>query len=142
MSLDNLVPTGESMLEFGEVYLRAIELSWRDPQFKADLLKDPMSALEHYFHYTSPWNFIFNVEEAKAGQDCRTDKQKENGHEPIICGWYPSTTLTDTDGCGGEWRLPLDKMSFGLPTAPPAYQQAVALALYNDAGPAYLFTCC
>lgn len=129
MTLNNEVPTEQAMLEFSEVYLRAIELSWRDAEFKKQLLKDPMYALEHYFHYTSPWNFIFKVEEILDGGP---SSSAENSDQTAY-GW---------DQQKGKWKLPPNKMSFGLPMAPEVSQQAVALALYNDAGPAYLFTCC
>ena len=51
MALDNAVPSFESMLEFQEVYLRAIALSWEDAEFKGALLKNPLEALGRYFHY-------------------------------------------------------------------------------------------
>jgi ribosomally synthesized peptide (two-chain TOMM family) len=126
MSRNNAVPSEQSMLEFSEVYLRAIELSWRDEEFKRALLEDPMYALEHYFHFNSPWSFRLLVESP--------DKDPEGQQY----GWKAEAN----DG-QGAWHLPKNGTSFGLPQAPDdPKEHAVALALYNDAGPMYLFSCC
>jgi len=119
MSNNNAVPSEASLLEFSEVVLRAIELSWRDAEFKAQLLENPLSAMEHYFHYKCEWNFDLQMKEV-------TDIGQY--------GW---------DNKSRAWNLPKDTISFGLPAAPKEIKQhAVALAMYNDAGPMYLFTCC
>lgn len=131
MSNNNAVPTEDSMIEFSEVILRAIELSWRDDEFKNLFIKKPMYALEHYFHYKSTWNFQMKVKPAELGEDCRRDVAKGS---PVPCRW---------DEKSGKWHLPQSLISFGLPRAPAEIKDhAVALALYNDAGPMYLFTCC
>ena len=117
MSTNNAVPTQESMLEFQEVYLRAIALSWEDPKFKAALLKDPNDALARYFDYQCPWIINLKVAEAPAGS-----------------GWNPATQ---------RWTLPQNAMTFGVPQRPSKLEEeTIALAAYNDAGPSYLFTCC
>lgn len=117
MPRDNRLPSYESMLEFQEVYLRAVALSWKDPAFKAHLLRDPTMALELYFAYRCPWNVQLKVREATGpGQ-----------------GW---------DKAKKAWNLPRIKTTFGLPKAPKVEEQLVAFAAYNDAGPTYLFTCC
>jgi ribosomally synthesized peptide (two-chain TOMM family) len=117
MALNNAVPSFESMLEFQEVYLRAIAFSWEDAEFKGALLKNPLEALGRYFHYTCPWLIDLKVVEAPEG-----------------AGW---------DAGKQSWSLPNNVMSFGVPVRPSAgSEEAIALAAYNDAGPAYLFTCC
>lgn len=117
MPRDNRLPDYESMLEFQEVYLRAVALSWTDLEFKNAFLKDPTQALENYFAYRCPWNVVLKVSEPQQpGQ-----------------GWDPAIK---------RWNLPRIKTSIGLPKAPAVSEQLVAFAAYNDAGPTYLFTCC
>ncbi|MFL9874887.1 BMA_0021/BMA_0022 family TOMM bacteriocin [Paraburkholderia megapolitana] len=117
MALNNTVPTLESMLEFQEVYLRAIALSWQDAEFRTALLANPTDALGRYFDYQCPW--LLDLRVTAAGPEF---------------GWNPATQ---------RWRLPQNAMTFGVPARPqPAVEEAVALSVYNDAGPSYLFTCC
>lgn len=117
MALNNAVPTLESMLEFQEVYLRAIALSWKDEVFKEALLSDPFDALGRYFDYQCPWLLDLKIEEPGPGY-----------------GW---------DEAKQRWHLPKNTMTFGVPERPqPASEESVALSVYNDAGPSYLFTCC
>jgi ribosomally synthesized peptide (two-chain TOMM family) len=117
MALNNAVPTLESMLEFQEVYLRAIALSWKDPEFKSALLSDPFDALGRYFDYQCPW--LLELKIADPGPDFKWDPAKQ------------------------RWTLPLNSMTFGVPTRPaPSNEEGIALAAYNDAGSSYLFTCC
>ncbi|KVC98409.1 hypothetical protein WI78_12530 [Burkholderia ubonensis] len=122
MAKNNASPTLESMLEFQKVYLRAIALSWRDPEFKKDLLKNPFDALAKHFGYQSPW--IIDLEIVEPESDY---------------GWK-----SGGEGSGeGKWHLPLNTMWVGIPEKPaPLSEEAVALAAYCDAGPSYLFTCC
>ena len=61
MAIDNRLPSYESFLEFQEVYLRAIALSWKDERFRDLLLEDAGKALQEYFGYKSPWNININV---------------------------------------------------------------------------------
>ena len=75
MALNNAVPSFESMLEFQEVYLRAIALSWEDAEFKGALLKNPLEALGRYFHYTCPWLIDLKVVEAPEGAGWDAGKQ-------------------------------------------------------------------
>jgi ribosomally synthesized peptide (two-chain TOMM family) len=117
MPLNNEIPSYESLLEFQEVYLRAIALSWRDEGFKHSLLEDPARAMEMYFGYKLPWTLKLKVRSPDA-QEALWDAKEM------------------------KWQLPLNSMSFGVPSAPDFEEQAVALATYNDAGPTYLFTCC
>ena len=117
MPRDNRLPSYESMLEFQEVYLRAVALSWKDPAFRQALLHNPEQALADYFAYRCPWNVVLKVREASG------DGQ----------GW---------DKEARRWKLPPVRTTFGLPAAPAIDEQLVAFAAYNDAGPTYLFTCC
>jgi ribosomally synthesized peptide (two-chain TOMM family) len=116
MPRNNELPSYESLLEYQEVYLRAVALAWSDPTFKQDFLTDPRTAMENYFGYSCPWNVTIKVSEPPAN----------NGF-----GWN-----------GKKWRLPRIKATFGLPIAPTIEEQPIAFAAYNDAGPTYLFTCC
>ena len=118
MPRNNEIPAYETLLEFQEVYLRAVALAWCDDVFKALLLRDAKSALANYFGYECPWNVDLQVQEP-AGDGV---------------GWDPR---------GKRWTLPRMQTSFGLPSRPAAFEeQLVAFAAYNDAGPTYLFTCC
>jgi ribosomally synthesized peptide (two-chain TOMM family) len=119
MAMDNAIPSYESMLELQEVYLRAIALSWRDPEFKRALLADAADALARYFDYRSPWLIDLKVKEP----------EPSSGY-----GWNCTTK---------KWKLPPPTLTFGIPTQPvDTIEEPIALAAYNDAGPAYLFTCC
>jgi ribosomally synthesized peptide (two-chain TOMM family) len=118
MPRNNEIPSYESLLEFQEVYLRAVALAWVDDEFKSLLLRDARSALADYLGYECPWNVDLRVA------------------EPIgpNVGWDPRNKT---------WTLPRMLTSFGLPNKPEAFEeQLVAFAAYNDAGPSYLFTCC
>jgi ribosomally synthesized peptide (two-chain TOMM family) len=117
MPRDNRLPSYDSLLEFQEVYLRAVALSWKDAEFKQALLDDPAQALADYFAYRCPWNLTLKVKEPDAAP----------------YGWHAKIK---------RWDLPPVKSSFGLPKAPQPDEQLVAFAAYNDAGPTYLFTCC
>ncbi|MBC7860140.1 MAG: hypothetical protein H7Z39_15500 [Burkholderiaceae bacterium] len=116
MSFTNNLPSYESLLEFQEVYLRAIALSWRDEEFKKALEDDALLALQHYFAYKCPWNINLNV--VAPGPRDGWDKQAK------------------------KWNLPKNSMTFGVPLKPEADEECIALAAYNDAGPTYLFSCC
>jgi ribosomally synthesized peptide (two-chain TOMM family) len=119
MSFTNKIPSFESLLEFQEVYLRAIALSWRDDKFKRRLIEDPLLALQHYFAYKCPWNIKLEIRELGP----------ESGY-----GWNKSEQ---------KWNLPKNGMTFGVPVKPDSIgEEAIALAAYNDAGPTYLFSCC
>lgn len=117
MPRDNRLPSYESLLEFQEVYLRAVALAWSDDEFKSALLSDANTALQNYFGYVCPWNLDLKVKEPTGADH----------------GWDQSRKA---------WNLPPVRASFGLPIAPKLEEQAVAFAAYNDAGPTHLFTCC
>lgn len=117
MPRNNELPSYESLLEFQEVYLRAVALSWSDKAFKKNFLEDPAGSLQNYFGYSVPWNVDLKVVEPQGPE----------------FGWNPQSK---------SWTLPRMKATFGLPIAPKIEEQLVAFAAYNDAGPTYLFTCC
>jgi ribosomally synthesized peptide (two-chain TOMM family) len=117
MPRNNRLPTYESLLEFQEVYLRAVALAWNDVRFKSAFLAAPKTALQDYFGYICPWNVALEVREPNVAGE----------------GWDAHTK---------KWNLPRTRITFGLPTAPQIEEQLVAFAAYNDAGPTYLFTCC
>jgi ribosomally synthesized peptide (two-chain TOMM family) len=117
MPRNNELPSYESLLEYQEVYLRAVALAWTDKEFKQAFVDNPRSALEMYFGYSCPWNVEIQVIEPKGPE----------------YGWNAEKR---------QWSLPRMKATFGLPVAPKIEEQLVAFAAYNDAGPSYLFTCC
>lgn len=120
------IPSYESLLTFQEVMLQAISLAWKDDSnpdnFRDRLINDADKALENAFGYVNPWNVKIRVEPASSES-----------------GWKPKK---------GEWDLPKMKIRVGVPTKPeikPGHDLdsvSYALACYNNAGPAYLFSCC
>ena len=116
MSYTNRLPSYESLLEFQEVYLRAIALSWRDKEFKKALEEDALLALQHYFSYKCPWNINLKVTSPSSDYGWKKEERR--------------------------WSLPKNRMTFGMPVRPEADEEGIALAAYNDAGPTYLFSCC
>ncbi|OOV94735.1 BMA_0021/BMA_0022 family TOMM bacteriocin [Pseudomonas sp. MF4836] len=114
----NEVPSQAVLLEFSEVYLRAVALSWGDNDisvaFRQLFIESPKQALIDYFGYIVPWNIDLVISPCDPSQ-----------------GWN-----------GREWLLPPNRMTFSIPETPALEEQAIALAAYNDAGPIYLFTCC
>jgi ribosomally synthesized peptide (two-chain TOMM family) len=116
---EDLIWAMEEMLEWQEVWLAAVALSWRDPGFKERLLKDPRTAIAESFGYNLPPFLKLKL----------TDGSKL----PPQYGWH----------AGGQdgWSLPVSDLDMVLP-APPAdiKDQAVALADYSSAGRTYPFT--
>lgn len=118
MALDYRFPSHESLLEFQEVYARVVALAWKDSVFLEELRKDARATLANYFGYMCPWNIDIEFEQL-SGQEYE---------------WQPGEDV---------WNLPKNAIHVGIPKKPPQLEeQAVALAVYNAAGPAYLFTCC
>jgi len=110
--LDNAILNYESLLEFQEVYLRAVAHSWTNAEFKRELLENPAETIERYFGYRLPWALDFKLKEG---------------------GKYEN----------GVWDIPPHTICVGIPDAPLKFEdQAIALSLYNDSGPIYLFSCC
>ncbi|MEM7251273.1 MAG: BMA_0021/BMA_0022 family TOMM bacteriocin [Pseudomonadota bacterium] len=127
MALDNRLPSYESLLEFSEVYLRAIALAWEEPSFARDLQRNAPKALRDWLDYVVPWDAEIRVRPVN----------REYGHFTPACRdkndqWLP-----------GKWTLPRNKIRYGLPERPDKHaHEAIALAAYYDSGPVYLFTCC
>lgn len=116
MSYANKLPDYQDLLEFQEVWLRAIARAWRDESFKRQLEDDACLALQQAFGYKMPWNINLSVASPSAEYGWRKAEQR--------------------------WHLPQNRMTFGIPDRPALEEEAIALASYNDAGPCYLFTCC
>lgn len=117
MAYNNELPSYATLLEFQEVYLRAVALAWNDLIFyEAFVNGDSLGALEKWFGYKCPWNINLRV--------------KDNGGK-----WKAKEK---------RWKkLDRNKIIIGLPQKPAENKdQAIALAAYNDSGPTYLFTCC
>lgn len=120
MALDNALPSYESLLEFQEVYTRAVALSWEDPEFRAKFIANPLLTFQQYYAYICPWNIDFTVVPIEPH-----DKAK---------GW---TNDLRTD------NIPQSKITFSLANRPKEPKDVtLALAMYNDAGPTYMFSCC
>lgn len=132
----------ESFLELGGVVTRAIALAWRqqasgDLSFTNDLTTNAVDALQSWLGYISPWGIDLRVEHAPAG-----------------ARWIPPTdgASTGTWACGstreGKRLLLADclknTLTLCLPDQPGADATVwpIALAAYNNTGPAYPFTCC
>ena len=132
MAYDNSIPSYASILEFQEVYLRAIALIWSDEYekeenkekstFREEFTTDPMKFLQEKFAYNCPWNINLEVTESETAK------------------W-----VCDGEKAGHWEGLEQNLIKFGHPQKPdPKYanSESVALAAYNDSGPVYLFTCC
>lgn len=112
-------------LEFGGVILRALALAWqRDDVF--DALTDPKMidatpVLSKYLAYNNPWNFnlrFIKSESITLSNDNSLDANTwENPPQNIVLLHYPCRPEEKAD------RYPM------------------ALASYNETGPAYPFTC-
>lgn len=121
---DNAWSNWKAMLDWRDVWLKAVALAWESPAFKEQLLRDARSALKEHLGYELPRFIEFQVVEA-------SDFPARPGEE---WGWQGMK--------GGEWKLPEARLTFPLPP-PPAQekQQAVALADFARAGRTYPFTC-
>ncbi|MCV6591105.1 MAG: BMA_0021/BMA_0022 family TOMM bacteriocin [Marinobacterium sp.] len=137
MAYDNAIPSYESILEFQEVYLRAIALVWSDEYengddstMRAEFMADPIRFLQEKFAYNSPWNVDLRVEDMSEGS-----KKKK-----------ASKWVSGKGNAPGHWKnLAKNRVEFGWPKKPDgkyAGSEPLALAAYNDSGPTYLFTCC
>ncbi len=116
------IPEYQTLLEFQEIFLQAVALAWKDETFKNALLTDAEEALDKAFGYKNPWSVRLKIQEPN-GKNLRGQKY----------GWVSQSN---------SWNLPKIKISVGVPEKPPEDEQSFALACYNNAGPAYLFSCC
>ena len=121
---DNAWSTWKQMLDWRDVWLKAVAMAWEDPAFKEYLLRDARGALREHLGYELPRFITFKVADHSAFP------QGQPGQE---WGW--------TGPRKGEWQLPPAELTFPLPP-PPAQekQQAVALADFARAGRTYPFT--
>ncbi|WP_028311208.1 BMA_0021/BMA_0022 family TOMM bacteriocin [Derxia gummosa] len=123
MPRNNELPSYETLLEFQEVWLRAVALAWESPEFHRELLADPTEALRRNFAYQCPWILDLSVEAAEGPE----------------FGWNVGKSPVK----GSRWTLPPIMASFGVPKRPEKLaERGIAFAAYNDASPTYLFTCC
>ncbi len=105
-------------LTFGAVMLRALALSWKDPQFQHALYADGLNALNAWLGYNSPWNFTVDIS------------------MDTTATWSPQS---------GRWsNLSNNRIEMNFPNAPKEFETSVwpiALTAYNSTGPQYPFTC-
>lgn len=85
--------------------IRAVALAWQDDGFKAALRENPRAAVRQYLNYEIPFALEIDVIFDNAE-------------------FCPQTLL--------DWLVKkTDRLQLNLPPAPPANQQAEALAAYN-----------
>ncbi|HVV81732.1 MAG TPA: BMA_0021/BMA_0022 family TOMM bacteriocin [Kofleriaceae bacterium] len=117
----------DTTIKWQMVWLEAIALAWRDPEFKAELIKDPRKTLRAHFLFDLGPYVKLTVREATppAGNNARGTRI-----EQVFNGWDPASDPLTSE------------MIMALPPAPAVEDQAVALSFYNASGRAYPFTCC
>jgi len=115
----------QPFLEFGALIVRAIAIAWKDDAFARALSTDAASALESWLGYRFPWNIPLKIE-------ITGSKTK----------WQPAKDAASN----GFWEnLPTNTLTLAIPNKPDdsdAKVFPIALAAYNNTGPAYPFTCC
>ena len=108
----------ETFLSFGALTLRVIAYAWENEEF-FNKLTDPdvnnaAELLTEYFQFTNPWNFNIRFER---DENFNWDSEK---------GWP-----TDI----------MNRIELNFPDTPNMNEQAIAIASYNDSGPAYPYSC-
>jgi ribosomally synthesized peptide (two-chain TOMM family) len=106
-----------AFLDFGSVTVRALALAWRNADFRTQVQKDTIAALQNWLGYNSPWNLdirIRNNPEMKWSSGVWQQGSRKNE----LCLFVPQRPGDDFT----VWPI--------------------ALAAYNETGPAYPFTCC
>ena len=116
---DNRPEAWSQMMEWQNIWLRAIALAWSNPEFKKALLADPRVAIRKAFDYEVNEALDLSVAEVTAEE----------------AQW---NTKGNVDWC----NLPNMRLTMPLPPAPKIADQAVAISDYADAGRTYPFTCC
>lgn len=134
--------------EFGAVILRALGLAWSEGPDGAftQKLQDTTSclpALAGWLGYTTPWNMAIVVEddpdavwEPLDGKDSRQNGWQIKPHHSSSEGLNPHPPAVS---------LRKNTLVLHIPHRPDDADQEffpVALAAYNQTGPAYPFTCC
>jgi ribosomally synthesized peptide (two-chain TOMM family) len=100
------------------IWIQVIALAWRDPAFKAALIKDARCAIFDKFQYELSPELELTIECAQTGT------------------YDPNIPLTKDRWTG----LPKMKLKMFLPPPPPADHQAVAVTHYSETGRTYPMT--
>ncbi|MFO0577273.1 MAG: BMA_0021/BMA_0022 family TOMM bacteriocin [Polyangia bacterium] len=162
----------DRFLEFSAVMVRALALAWDDEEFKDHLLNPSscLPALAGWLGYTSPWNMNIVVQNdydavwvvpQKFKQiptgECGTVTEGQESADRWN-GWQPKNSQPDSKHTDSTKQsgttLSKNRLVLHLPQCP--YEQQgkdektgdilgiipIALAAYNQTGPAYPFTCC
>jgi ribosomally synthesized peptide (two-chain TOMM family) len=117
----------DTQLKWQYVWVEAIALAWRDPAFKARLLKDPRNTLLEYFNFDLGPYVELTVREATPPDPSAAS---QTGLQRAFGGWDPANDPLKSG------------MIMVLPPAPKVEDQAVALSFYNASGRSYPFTTC
>jgi hypothetical protein len=161
---DNSWDTWETMLEWRDIWLKAIALAWTDKQFKEALLKNARTALVDYFDYSLPQQLDFHVVDvtdakatysfqypppgskvSKSGYGWYSVRKTKHGSEPIerIKNRADFDAQLKKPGpLWTQWELPKSLLVYPLPPPPEDDIQAVAVADFSAAGRTYPFTTC
>jgi ribosomally synthesized peptide (two-chain TOMM family) len=140
--------TKKQLKGWKNVWLKAIALSWRNPEFKQELIENPRIALAQHFGYTLPNYIDLTVFEANDPQNHtpvtqvndgrRTDAEHENVKERSAhreYGYHPE------EG-GSPWVMPNNQINLPLPPPPANLKdQAIALASFSNSN-SYPFSTC
>ncbi|MBJ6763805.1 BMA_0021/BMA_0022 family TOMM bacteriocin [Myxococcaceae bacterium JPH2] len=156
--------TWETMLEWQDIWLKAIALAWTDARFKARLLENARAALVEYFNYKLPQMLDFRVVDLLSPKlpvkleypvGWGTDENAVSSLDMV--GWYFTTPpiqkiqtreqylarLNRDPSARTEWILPRSLLVYPLPPPPQDVAiEAVALADFSSAGRTYPFTTC
>jgi ribosomally synthesized peptide (two-chain TOMM family) len=117
----------DTTIKWQMVWLEAIALAWRDPEFKKKLLAQPRFTLVEYFNFDLGPYVKLTIRECAPPVGNPAAKTRL---EQVFGGWDPATDPLQSE------------MIMALPPAPKVEDQAVALSFYNASGRAYPFTCC
>lgn len=122
--------------EFGGLILRALALAWQNSTFAGMLMHgDARVALQRWLGYASPWIMklqVVNDATAKWSQPSAPSQDP-----PPTPELKAQSSWTFTEESNNRLTLFVPKMPG---TAPKLH--TIALAAYNNTGPAHPFTCC
>lgn len=162
---DNSWDTWEAMLEWRDIWLKAIALAWTNAEFKKLLLEDSRRAFEEYFAYKLPQTLDFQVIDVANQKEVVTFTYPPAGMAPSKSGfgWYAvqrgksgkkrhitkiesaaeyNDLLRKTPDLVTEWALPRNLLVYPLPPPPDVDIRAVAVSDFSAAGRTYPFTTC
>jgi len=115
----------QPFFDFAGVIVRALALAWNDELFRGQLTENAANALLGWLGYTFPWGIPLKiVPTTKPQWVCRSRKKG---------------TYFDWD------HLEPNTLTLAIPQKPNDSDPMIlpiALAAYNNTGPAYPFTCC